>query len=133
MRSRCCPCVCMCVCLHCVSPLSLLGNGSVKIPTTSYVYYEIALLSVCLPLCPHNCFVFYAVRAVTKKSWRLFLPRTSCICSKPGKLPKICVCYNAIHGSSLLLLVLLSCFTNRGLLSLRLTVVTQIANLISGV
>jgi hypothetical protein len=29
MRSRCCVCVYVCVC---VSPLSLLGNGSVKIP-----------------------------------------------------------------------------------------------------
>jgi hypothetical protein len=58
MRSRCCPCVCVCV-----SPLSLLGNGSVKVP--------LSLLG--------NGYVFYAVRVVSKESSRLLLARTSCI------------------------------------------------------
>jgi hypothetical protein len=53
MRSRCCLCVC-------VSPLSLLGNGSVKVP--------LSLLG--------NGYVVYAV-LVSKESRRLVLPRTS--------------------------------------------------------
>jgi hypothetical protein len=57
MRSRCSPCVCVCV-----SPLSLLGNGSVKVP--------LSMLD--------NGYVFYAVRVVSKESRRLVLPRTSC-------------------------------------------------------
>jgi energy-converting hydrogenase Eha subunit C len=88
MRSRYCPCVCVSlyVCL-CIPPLSLLGNGSVKVSLsllgngsvkipTSCVYYEITLLSVCL--CQHICFVFYAVRVVSKDSRRLVPLRTSC-------------------------------------------------------
>jgi hypothetical protein len=55
MRSRFCPCVCRCI------PLSLLGNGSVKVP--------LSLLG--------NGYVFYAVRVVSKESRRLVLPITS--------------------------------------------------------
>jgi hypothetical protein len=80
--------VCVCVC---VSPLSLLGNGSVKVPLSllsngsvrippdSCVYYEITLISMCLSVWPHNCLVFYAVRVILKGRKRLVLPRTSCI------------------------------------------------------
>jgi hypothetical protein len=80
MRSRCCSCVCVCVSpLSLLGndsvkvPLSLLGNGSVKIPIVC-VYYEIILLAVC----PHNCFVFYAARVISKESRQLVFPRTSC-------------------------------------------------------
>jgi hypothetical protein len=59
-------------------PLPLLGNGSVKIPTTYLVYYEITLLSLSGCVYPHICFVFYAVRVVSKESKRLVLPSTSC-------------------------------------------------------
>jgi hypothetical protein len=51
-------CVCVCLCI----PLSLLGNGSVKVP--------LSLLG--------NGYVFYAVRVVSKESRRLVLLRTSC-------------------------------------------------------
>jgi hypothetical protein len=57
MRSRCSPCVCLCI------PLSLLGNGSVKV-----------LLSLL-----GNGYVFYAVRVVSKGNRRLVLLRTSCL------------------------------------------------------
>jgi hypothetical protein len=68
MRSRCCVCVCVCLCI----PLSLLGNGlvnvslsllvkgSVKIRTTSSVYYEITLLSVCV-----HILVSFSTRSVS--------------------------------------------------------------------
>jgi hypothetical protein len=45
-----------------VSPLSLLGNGSVKVP--------LSLLG--------NGYIFYAVRVVSKESRRLVLLKTSC-------------------------------------------------------
>jgi hypothetical protein len=45
MGSRCCPRARVCMCI----PLWLLGNGSVRFPTTSYVYYEIALHGTALP------------------------------------------------------------------------------------
>jgi hypothetical protein len=61
MRSRCCPCACVYLCV-CVSPLSLLDNGSVKVP--------LSLLG--------NGEVFYAVRVVSEESRRLVLPRISC-------------------------------------------------------
>jgi hypothetical protein len=67
MRSRC--CVCVSVYPPIVArqrfgsvkkmPLSLVGNN-----------YETTLLSVS----PHNCFVFYAVRVVSKESKRLVVP-----------------------------------------------------------
>jgi hypothetical protein len=59
MRLRCCPCVCLCVYLG--IPLSLLGNGSVKVP--------LSLLS--------NGYVFHAVSVVSKESRRVVLARTS--------------------------------------------------------
>jgi hypothetical protein len=61
------------------SPLSLLSNGSVKIPTISCVYYEITLLSVCLPVCVH-IIVWFSMRVlvVSKESRRLVLLGTSC-------------------------------------------------------
>jgi hypothetical protein len=54
------------------------------LPRTSCLYYEITLLSVCLSVCPHNCFVFYAIRVVSTASRRLVLPRTSCNLLCPG-------------------------------------------------
>jgi hypothetical protein len=48
-------------------PLSLLGNGSVKIPTTSCVYYDITLLSECLPVCVHTI-VSFSMRSVSYQS-----------------------------------------------------------------
>jgi hypothetical protein len=61
MRSRCCPCVCLFVCVSVYPHLSLLGNGSVKVP--------LSLLG--------NGYVFYAVGVVSKASRLLVLPRTS--------------------------------------------------------
>jgi hypothetical protein len=62
MKSRCCPrvCVSVCVCLCLCIPLSLLGNSSVKILTTPYVYYEITLL----PVCAH-IIVSFSMRSVS--------------------------------------------------------------------
>jgi hypothetical protein len=62
MRSRYCPYVCVCVRVSVYPPLSLLGDGSVKIP--------LLLLG--------NGYVFYAVRVISKESRRLVLPRTFC-------------------------------------------------------
>jgi hypothetical protein len=59
MRSCCSPCVCVYVC-----PLSLLGNGSVKIPTNYCVYYEITLLCVCVSVCVH-IFVSFSMLSVS--------------------------------------------------------------------
>jgi hypothetical protein len=57
MRLRCCLCVCV------YTPLSLLGNGSVKFP--------LLLLG--------NGYFFYAVSVVSKESRQLVPPRTSCV------------------------------------------------------
>jgi hypothetical protein len=59
MGSYCCPCV---VCLSVYPPLSLVGNGSVKVPLSLR----------------GNGYAFYAVRVVSNESRRLVLPRTSC-------------------------------------------------------
>jgi hypothetical protein len=73
MRSRCCARACVCVWV-CVSPLSLLGNGSVNVPLSllgnGSVKVPLSLLG--------NGYVFYAVRVVSKESRQLVLPRTSC-------------------------------------------------------
>jgi hypothetical protein len=58
MRSLCWPCVSV------YPPLSLLGNGSVKIPTTSCVNYEITLVSVCLSMRVH-IIVSFSMRPVS--------------------------------------------------------------------
>jgi hypothetical protein len=57
MRSRCCLFACACLCI----PLSSLSNGLVNVP--------LSLLG--------NGYVFYAIRAVSKESRRLVLPKTS--------------------------------------------------------
>jgi hypothetical protein len=56
MKSLCCPCV------YVYPSLSLLGNGSVKVPLSLLV----------------NGYGFYAVRVVSKESRALVLLRTSC-------------------------------------------------------
>jgi hypothetical protein len=59
----------------CVSPLSLLGNGSVKLPLS---LLGSGLVKVPLSLLGNGYF-FYAVRVLSKESRRLVFPRTSCL------------------------------------------------------
>jgi hypothetical protein len=69
--------VCVCVSV-CVSPSIVarqrLGKNHHNV--LCILYHLAVCVSACV--CPHNCFVFYVVRVVSKKSRRLVSPRTSC-------------------------------------------------------
>jgi hypothetical protein len=93
MRSRCCPCVCVFLCVSGYPPLSMLGKSPLilsrqRLGKNSHNFLCISWDHLAACVCPHNCFVFYAVRVVSKESRRLFLPRTSrFLCSHDASYP----------------------------------------------
>jgi hypothetical protein len=95
MRSRCCPCVCARVCL-CIPPIV----ARQRLRKNPHNYLCILWDHLAVWMCPHSCFIFYAVRVVSKENRRLVLPRTSCL-FVPG-------CFNFLYCNQVSVLSVLS-------------------------